>query len=259
MFYTAEQARDLHREHDEVLRALQELQLRVVVQGQPMPADSRLREHLLHGAARRIGVIRRSVENVFSLFPPETERPLSLDTLADVQINLHAFVMNLYGIYDNWAWSYVLLHELEATIGDRRRIGLFKQATQSRLPGNLKDYLASTATTEWHEQYAKSFRDALAHRIPPYIPPAVFTETQGQRYNALENEKVECIKAHRWERLEEVWSEQANIGSPCFTFLHAFTEDTLPKPLILHPQMLSDGKAVVEFGNLFLTHWREDA
>jgi hypothetical protein len=36
--------------------------------------------------------------------------------LADVQINLHAFVMNLYGIYDNWAWAYVLRHDLEAAM-----------------------------------------------------------------------------------------------------------------------------------------------
>jgi hypothetical protein len=257
MPYTVEQTKELDTELGRALHLLEDLKLKVVVQGQPLDASSRLREHLLHGAGRRIGVIRRSIQNVFSLFPPDTERPLSSDALADVQINLHAFVMNLYGIYDNWAWAYVLRHDLEAAIGDRRKVGLFQEATRKRLPKALRDYLSSPTTTEWHQQYAKSFRDALAHRIPPYMPPAQFTPKDGKRYNDLENEKVECIKDMRWERLDQIWSEQAGLGTPCFTFLHAYNEDTPTKPLLLHPQMLSDAMAVTEFGDLFLQHWHE--
>jgi len=107
MTYTREHSEHFNRECERLTDALQQLQLQVVVQGQPLEATSRLREHLLRGAARRIGVIRRAVQNIYSLFPPETVRPLDADALADVQINLHAFVMNLYGLYDNWAWAYV--------------------------------------------------------------------------------------------------------------------------------------------------------
>ena len=259
MPYTREQSEHFHQEHVRLLGALQQLQLRVVVHGQPLEPTSRLREHLLHGAARRIGVIRRAVQNIFALFPPQTERPLGGDALADVQINLHAFVMNLYGLYDNWAWAYVLRHNLEDAIGDKRRIGLFLEATRGRLPRELRAYLSSPTTTEWHEQYAKSFRDALAHRIPPYIPPAQFTPDEGKHYNELEGEKVECIKAHRWERLDQIYKEQQALGLPCPYFLHAYNEDTAPRILYLHPQILSDAAAVVEFGDLFLEHWHKDA
>lgn len=259
MFFSEEQAKQIEENRAQVVSALHDLQLNIVVEGQPLDASSRIREHLLHGAARRVGVIRRCIQNVFSLFPPATVRPLGIDTLADVQINLHAFVMNLYGLYDNWAWAYVLRHQLESTIGDRRRVGLFIDATRNRLPLPLKSYLTSTATTEWHEQYAKSFRDALAHRIPPYIPPGQFTAEEGKRYNELEAEKVKCIKEHHWQRLDEVWAEQAAIGRPCFAFLHAYTEDTPPRQILLHPQMLCDGMAVAEFGHLFLKHWHESA
>jgi hypothetical protein len=167
--------------------------------------------------------------------------------------------MNLYGLYDNWAWSYVLQHDLEGVIGDRRRVGLFIDATRNRLPKELREYLLSPAMTEWHEKYAKSFRDALAHRIPPYIPPALFTPDEDARYNELENEKVECIVDRKWARLDEVWKEQEALGVPCPYFLHAYTEDAPPCPLYLHPQVLSDGAAVVEFGNLFLQHWQQAA
>ena len=172
MTYTQEQPEHFSRECVRLTDALQLLQLQVVVQGQPIDQSSRLREQLLHGAARRIGVIRRAIQNIYALFPPETTRPLGSDALADVQINLHAFVINLHGLYDNCAWAYVLKHDLEAAIGSRKRIGLFLDATLSKLPAELREYLSSPATKEWHEQYAKSFRDALAHRVPPYIPPA---------------------------------------------------------------------------------------
>lgn len=259
MRYTREQNQHFNQECARLADALQQLQLQVVVQGQPLEATSKLREHLLHGAARRIGVLRRAVQNIYSLFPPDTERPLDADTLADVQINLHAFVMNLYGLYDNWAWAYVLKHELVTAIGDKRHIGLFKEATRSKLPTALRDYLSSQTVVEWHEQYAKSFRDALAHRIPPYIPPAQFTPEEGQRYNELENEKIACIKARRWQRLDEVYKEQSALGLPCPYFLHAYNEDPVPRLLFLHPQILSDAAAVVEFGNLFLEYWQVEA
>ncbi len=259
MFYSDDALEKLESNRDEVIASLNELQIKIVLEGQPLDPTSRMREHLLHGAGRRVGVIRRSIENVFSLFPPNTTRPLDRDALADVQINLHAFVMNLYGLYDNWAWAYVLRHNLESVIGDRRRVGLFLEATRSHLPEQLRTYLASPLTTEWHESYAKSYRDALAHKIPPYIPPAEFTPKEVRRYNELEAEKIECMRNRNWERFEQVGSEQGALGEPSFAFLHAFTEDTPARPLILHPQLLTDGMAVAEFGHLFLLHWHEGA
>lgn len=259
MTYTPEQVDHLHLEVQKTLRGLQELQLKIVAEGQPLDATSRLREHLLHGVGRRLGVIRKTIANIYSLFPTESDRPLDPETIDDIQINLHAFVMNLYGVFDNWAWAFVLHHNLEVTIIDRRRIGLFNSATQCHLPAPLRSYLASPTMTKWHEQYAKSFRDALAHRIPPYLPPAQFTDEEGVRYSELENEKVECIKRRQWNRLDEIYDEQAGIGTPCFMFMHAFSEDTPPIRTLLHPQLLSDGNTVIEFGELFLAHWHQTA
>ena len=259
MAYTLEQVEHFNGECHRILHELEQLQLRIVAQGQPLDPESRLREHLLHGAARRVGAIRRAIQNIYALFPPETERPLQRDVLADVNINLHAHVMNLYGLYDNWAWAYVLQHNLEEVIGGRRRVGLFIEATRNRLPTELREYLSLRQTTEWHQNYAKSFRDALAHRIPPYIPPALLTPEEGTRHNELELEKVQCITNRRWERLEEVWTEQGGLGAPCPYFLHAYTEETPPRPVYLHPQVLSDAMAVIEFGDLFLEHWRRSA
>lgn len=258
MRYTAKQSADFSHECRVVIGDLQTLFLGCVTHGQTVN-NARAREHMLHGAARRLGVIRRSVENIFNLFPPSLDRPLARDALDDIEINLHAFVINLNGIFDNWAWAFVLRHDLESDIGDRRNVGLFKGKTQRLLPATLKEYLESMTMTQWHEHYLKSYRDALAHRIPLYLPPAEWTQEESEHYNRLEAEKIECIKSMRWERLEAVRAEQGKIGRPCLTFLHAFSKEEASRPVYLHPQLLCDSKAVVEFGTKYLGAWHERA
>lgn len=256
MPYSAETILKLQRESEEVYQALQALQLRCVAQGQAT-GDVRAREHLLQGAGRRVGVLKRSLQRIYAIFPPSTVRPLQQDALADVQINLHAFVMNLYGIFDNWAWAFVLRHGLTAQVGGKMSVSLFKESTLKVLPDEIRGYLRAEGKTQWHDQYLKSYRDSLAHRIPLYIPPATFTPEEGERYNALEEEKVQCIGSRDFDRIDQIYVEQAALGVPCMAFLHSYSEDEALKPILLHPQLICDAMAVVEFGNLYFEHWHE--
>ena len=105
----------------------------------------------------------------------------------------------------------------------------------------------------------KSYRDALAHRIPLYIPPASLTEEDAANYQRLEAEKARLIQEHDWDRLDEVWGEQDQIGAPCFFFLHEFSAVENSRPVFLHPQVLSDGITVVDFGERFYREWHECA
>ena len=204
-------------------------------------------------------LLRRCLSNVFVLFPPSTAKPLPSDDLDEVQISLHAFVMNLYGLFENLAWAFVLRHDLEAKIGDRRGIGIFLKSTQQHLPSVLNTYLTSKTMVTWHKDYLKNYRDALAHRIPLYIPPSVFTPEEGERFNALEQEKLDCLNSRNLDRFDQIRVEQAALGSPCFMFLHSFEGEGSPKPVQLHPQMLCDAKTVLEFGALYFSHWHEHA
>jgi len=257
-YYTDEQASHLLDEHQAVLGELRDLMLQVILQSQGTD-HPRVREYLAHGVARRIKVMHRAIQNLYSQFPPSTKRPLNEDVLSDVQINLQAFVMNLYGVFDNCAWAFVYKHSLETVIKRRQDIGLFNPKTAQYLPQVIKEYLSSAIITQWCERYLKSYRDSLAHRIPLYIPPAEITTEEGERYNRLETEKVECIKTRQWARLEEVYSEQALIGVPSFAFLHSFFEDDSLTSVAIHPQILNDARTIVEFGMLFLKHWHERA
>lgn len=215
------------------------------------------KEHLCHGAARRLGVMGRAMQRMFELFPADTDRPLPMESLHDVQINLHAFVMNVYGVFENFAWAFVLRHNLLSTIGSPLNVTMFKEATRKHLPLAVADRLSSDAMTQWHTDYLKNYRDALAHRIPLYIPPKALTKDECERFNALEVEKQGLVGRVDWDRINAICAEQEAIGSPCFTFLHSLEDGNASRVVLLHPQVLSDSKTVIEFGRLFLASWHE--
>jgi len=257
MGYSEKQIENFEKEYNKVCQGLQDLMLQTVLAGQES-THAGVKEHLLHGSTRRLGIIKKSIENIFDYFPLTTTRPLNRDVLYDVQINLHAYVINLYGIFDNWAWAFVHRHDLLPQIGDRRGVGLFLKSTAKHLPQPLRDHLSSEAIYNWHQKYLKSYRDALAHRIPLYIPPLQVTHEEGKRFKQLESEKNNLMRSREWQKLDEIDKEMNKIGKPSFVFLHSYEEEP-PKPVLLHPQLLCDGLAVVEFGLLYIEHWNEVA
>ncbi len=257
MGYTEKQISKFKSKYTKVHQGLQELMLQTILAGQESD-HAGVKEHLLYGAARRLNLLKRCLENIFNKFPLTANKPLHRDVVYDVEINLHAYVMSLSGIFDNWAWSFVSQHGLLAEVGGKHGVGLFREGTSKYLPKPLRDYLASETITAWHEKYLKSYRDALAHRIPLYIPPAEFTNEESKHYNDLENKKMQLIKAMEWKKLDELYEEQEKIGRPSFMFLHSF-EGEASRPVLFHPQLLCDGLAVVEFGTLYMKHWNERA
>jgi hypothetical protein len=258
MTYTSEQSQDLCRNCETVAKDLQTLMLDGLVSIRTLTHD-KVRQHMSHGVGRRLGALRRSISRIFSLFPPSQTQPLARETLEDVQIYLQAFVINIYGVFDNWAWALVFRHDLFGQIGNRTNVSLFKDSTRQFLPAALRSYLASDTIAAWHEDYLKGYRDALAHRIPIYVPPAAWSEADKVLYERLENEKVACIQAREWGRLDEVWAEQDVVGKACPVFMHEYSNDESARPVFLHPQLVCDGGAVVEFGRLFLAHWHDRA
>lgn len=255
MRYTGEQIYKFEAKYRSVTQGLDELMLKSVLAGHKT-GHLGVREHLLYGVSRRANVLKRCLENIFSAFPPTATKPLPRNVLCDVQINLHAYVTNLYGVFDNWAWAFVYQHDLLEVIGGKHRVGMFRESTTKHLPNQLSDYLTSESIVAWHKTYLKSYRDSLAHRIPLYIPPAELTKEEGERFNKLESKKMELIEAMEWKKLEDLNEELENIGTPSFVFMHSYKGKPY-EPVLFHPQLLSDGLAIIEFGSLYMKHWEE--
>lgn len=215
-------------------------------------------EHLQHGAARRVQIMARALKNIFRLFPPNTERPLHPDDLADVQINLHAYFINLYGVFENFAWAFVHRHGLETQL-NTHDVGLFHKKTRKLFPQKLAEYVASARMVRWRDTYLKTYRDALAHRVPLYVPPSVFTQEEGQLYQRLFEGELAHINAHEFAEAEELAARRAELGKPNLFFVPAFSQLDKLHPVYLHPQLISDSMTVVECGRIFFDHWQQRA
>jgi hypothetical protein len=219
-------------------------------------ADARMPERartfLSHGVGRRLGVLSASLAQIFELFPPSRTASLTQDLATSLQIHLHAFVINVNGVFDSWAWAFVLRHDLLGRLdGRRERVGMFKPQTQQLLPEPLRQYLQSDPIRTWHSRYLKGYRDALAHRIPLYIPSAVYSPQDVERHRQLEAERAEAIRQHDWNRFDALSAEQDTLGSACYHFLHDYSPEEDARPVQLHPQVLADSATVVEFGERF--------
>ncbi len=226
---------------------LEWLNLNLLIELAPTLKIDRAREYLQHGVCRRLKTIDRCLVNVFTIYPPARTALLTSAELNDVMINLQAFIMNVYGVTDNVAWVYILEQRRESTIkGGRQAIGLFDKRTREHLSKQMRDYLGAAQMQAWFGDYSKNFRDALAHRIPPYVPPFMAKPEETARWNELDAANWKAIREHRLEDADRLKAERDAIGRPCPLFRHSFSDADGTRAVILHGQLLTDALTMVE-------------
>ena len=206
--------------------------------------NEKAKEYLFHGVFRRLGVIERCVVNIYSIFPLRREQLLEWDELKDVAINLHAFFVNIFGLLDNMAW--VAVYERNRRKGiNKKDVGLYKNTTQEILNDDFKQYLNSDRMKKWHDEYLKNYRDALAHRIPLYVPPKSLTSDQQKQIVDIEEKRNKAIKDRNVSLMDNLQKEEDSIGTPSPFFVHSLTE-TDNEMVSLHAQVITDFGTVEE-------------
>lgn len=253
MNYSPEQLAELQTGHNNLINGIDKLESKLLCLFIPNLKESQAVEYAQQGVCRRLQVIKRSVINIYQIFPPQRQVRLRRDELSDVQINLHAFLMNVYGVLDNLAWIYVYEFSVEELKLQRSRnkVGLFIKETRSQFPTDFQTYLTTKPISNWFDDYAKNYRDALAHRIPLYIPPFILTEAESIQYRKLENQKLEKYRIPDFDEMQKLELEQDRLGSICGMFLHSHS-DNASRPVSLHPQIIADANTVIEIIEKFL-------
>ncbi|WP_213040277.1 hypothetical protein [Nitrospira defluvii] len=189
------------------------------------------------------------MENIFTLFPANRTRLFSEEERSDLEINLHAFLINSHGIPDNLALAYVEENNLQIP---RHRAGMFRKEIKPHLPEKVRTYLDSNNISSWHKEYAKNYRDALAHRIPPYIPPLLYTAEHQFQYKEFETRiKVAMEVEGSFERAVTLVEEQETIGIICPFFMHSHTDSDAMQ---FHPQIIVDARTVIEIISVVRPH-----
>jgi hypothetical protein len=223
-YYSKKNLLDIRAKYQTVEGKTNDLLLSYV--GHPFK-NEKAKEYAHHGFARRIQTLHRCIHNLFKVVPPGTIKVPNKARLHDAQINLQAFVANVYGSVDNLAWTWMHERGLAAEIKPRQ-VGLRAHNTQLRksLSSKVQTYLKGLDA--WFD-YVADFRHALAHRIPLYIPPGGVRPRDIDTYNALQrriNDVLNQLNPAEYDRLS---SEQARL----FVF----------QPVMTHS--LSEAKGVV--------------
>lgn len=176
--------------------------------------NCKAREHLVYGIARRLGIISESMESLFTILPLDTQELIAGKDRYNAEAFLHAFLINCSGIMDNIAWFIVFYCQHEGVEKRKHEVGLFHKKFFKYLPIELKDKVAERR--EWYS-FLVGQRHPVAHRIPPYIIP----------YIEYSNGEIDY--------------------SP--RYMHSHKESGV---VYLHPQLLADLGAVVEFVELLI-------
>lgn len=202
----------------------------------------RAREYLHNGVGRRLELLQRCVTNIFRIIPLDRSHHFEREELADLNINLHAFLLNVYGTLDDLAWV-VVLEATQSEVKRRQDVSLYGRVVQKHLPEETTRFLEKMKS--WHDNYIKNFRDSLAHRIPAYVPPMGLTDEEAKRSEELEKEILQRITQHDFSAAETLEDEQSALGSLMPVFAHSFGDADASSPVYLHNQVIVDLKTVV--------------
>jgi hypothetical protein len=252
MAYNAENTIRIKEEYAGIHHIHEQLIIKLLVL-QPKLKSEKSREYLTQGVCRRLNIVARCIHNIFKIFPIEKKDVLSRDDLTDLCINLHAFFVNISGIIDNLGWVFVYENDLfgspkEGKI-DKNGVGLFNKKTQAHLGPDLNTYLKSDRMKTWHTEYSKNYRDALAHRIPLYVPPSALNKEEKDEYMLLEKKLWDYSSSETISQHDQIREKQSQLGRACLFFTHSFSEES--KFVFLHAQVIADFMTIEEIINEF--------
>lgn len=198
-----------------------------------------------HGFLRRMKTLARSVRRTYELLPPSQHAIPDDDTLHDTEINIQAFVFNVFGAIDNLAWVLIKERGLKTAKGkefEPRQVGLRESNHEVRaaLSNELRDHLV-TLDTIWFKNL-EGFRHGLAHRVPLYIPPFMVDPKNAAHFQELGEQKMAALFAGKLEEYQHLDAEQDKLKFFKPMMRHSVDSITI----LFHAQLLADFNTVDE-------------
>lgn len=202
----------------------------------------RASEYAAHGICRRLGTLIHCAERVYELLPPSLEIVPEEWNVNEATVHIQTFLSNEIGILDNLAWVWISERELKNKDGSDFH---FKQVKLSRdcrvlwrdLPLEFRGKIIEFRP--WLENVYE-WRDALAHRIPLYIPPFSVRDVE-------EYKKVDEAAYQAWRKGDYQKYTELNDKAECMKFFtpliqHSFWESSQPN--VFHANLIADLKTV---------------
>ena len=213
---------------------------------------SRAEEFAHHGFLRRVKTLLRCIENVFALLPPQQADIPKNEDRQDAEINIQASVLNTFGCLDNLAWIWVKEKKVTKADGSplpRGWVGLRKsnKDVHDTFSKEFQEYIITI--DDWFGQLV-DFRDALAHRIPLYIPPYAIAKDNQEDYRKLDEQKWKAGMSGDSAEYDRLHTEQMALVAFQPVMQHSYFEET--NSLAFHPQLIANFLTIDELGHKIL-------
>lgn len=201
------------------------------------------RQYASEGLGRRLPLLKRSVVNIFRIFPPDRRDFLTKDECSDVAILFQAFAVNLFGLFDNIAWVCML--EAGGNLS-RKQVGLFSPKCKAFFPLKLQHYVKSKTIDAWRT-YGEEYRHSTVHRLAPYLPSRTFSTEDGEKWQALAERSNKIMFAASTalgdrgkvsdllNTHDELEREKDALGSNSLQMALTLSGEDLQPPVFLHP------------------------
>lgn len=211
-------------------------------------------DHFLRfGVMRRLRMLMSSFRSFQAIIMPDRVVPLTQEQSDDVCRDLNAIYINILGLLDNYAW--VMVHHAGNDVtkaATPMSIGLFKPMV-ARDPA-LRAVVQALAPYATWEQDVKTRRNPAAHRMPLYVPPAVYTSEDVAEYERYEHLMSGALRAQEFEKLSDLRVASRRIGTLAPVFLH----DPGEKVMDIYPTVPTDIGQMVKIGRVVQTFLREE-
>ena len=244
MQFSKQDIKDLNQSHMLVTNKYQSLLLAFAHR---QYQQKEAQEYATYGFLRRLKILKRCIDNVYSICPPDIDEKLSEEKLSDLTINLQAFVFNIYGSLDNLAWVWV---KEKGKPLSKSKIGFSKKyhAVRNTFSPEFQAYLKTL--DKWFD-HIENFRHALAHRIPLYVPPYIFMgEAVTQQAKDLKNRAMEALNNQQLYEHTHLMNEIEMLGKFVPWMTHSFSENS--PHVVFHAQIIADWNTVVQISENFI-------
>ncbi len=211
--------------------------------------SARGREFAHHGLCRRLQTLRRSLDRVYELIPPKPRQLPSTLKREDAEIYLSAFITATYGAVDNLAWIWVSETGLTRQNGkplSPSQVGLRpdNEIVLNSLPETIQSKIQ--AFSGWFRQNS-DYRHAIAHRIPPYIPPYNVSFRDVSSDKMLDNHIWAATLGGNSALAQKLQRQQRKIRIFNPVIQHSWGEGATP--VLFHAQLVADSRTIVDLAS----------
>ncbi|WP_256750515.1 hypothetical protein [Mesorhizobium sp. Mes31] len=203
-------------------------------------------EFALQGLLRRVKTLRRCIGEAFRLIPPGRRKAVDSLCREKTEIYLQSYFINIAGSLDNLAWIWVHERGLKKVNGkplSRSEVGFRKTqvAVRRSVPPSFASYLDSI---EPWALAGENYRDALAHRIPLYIPPFSVLISNVEEHRRLEAASRLAQFRAEHEASADFEKQRGKLEFFQAVMMHSYSEGAIP--MLFHAQMIADLKTIDE-------------